>query len=91
MAFLARLGLSASISLEPVYRYNPAMPTQSPLRWEPFIVKLEAASERGDADFVAANMTRLEQAIAELMHYQHKLAELQYRARLVRDRHEPPV
>ncbi|MHC4067386.1 MAG: hypothetical protein ACYSUI_23180, partial [Planctomycetota bacterium] len=32
------------------------MPTQSPLRWEPFIVKLEAVSERGDADLVAANL-----------------------------------
>jgi len=34
-------------------------------------------------------MPRLEEVIAELMDWQDRLATLQYRARLVRDRHEP--
>ena len=73
------------------WRHPPAYngPCQAhPLRWEPFVAKLEAASERGEADHVAANMARLEQIIAELMDYQHELADLQYRARTVRERHE---
>ena len=65
------------------------MPVPSPLRWEPFVARMEAASEGGDADFVAANMRRLEAVIAELMEYQYGLARLQHRARTVRERHEP--
>lgn len=33
---------------------------------EPFIATMERASEEGDADFVAANMDRLERLIARL-------------------------
>ncbi len=65
------------------------MSSQSPLRWAPFIARLEAASERGDADFVAANVASLEQVIADLMDWQHELAQLQCRARSVREQHEP--
>jgi len=65
------------------------MARPSPLRWKPFIAKLEAASGRGEADFVAANMGRLEAVIAELMDWEYRLADLQYRARSVRERHEP--
>jgi len=34
-------------------------------------------------------MPRLEEVIAELMEAQNELVQLQYRARVVRDRHEP--
>ena len=56
------------------------MPTPSPLRWEPFIAKLEQASERGEADFISQNMPHLEQIIAELMDCPYGLAKL-FRAR----------
>lgn len=59
-----------------------------PQRHEPFIAKLEQAIERGEPDFVERNLPRLEQIIAELMDAQHRLADLQYRASPVRDRHE---
>ena len=61
-----------------------------PLRFEPFIAKLEQASAEGRADFIAGNMPRLEQLIAECMDWQVEIAEFEYRCRKVRDGHEPP-
>ena len=56
---------------------------------EPFIAKLEAAAAEGDADFIEVNTPRLEKLIALLQERAHELARLQYRARLIRDSHEP--
>ena len=58
---------------------------------ERFIAKLEQAIEEGNADFVEANMLRLERLIGLLQDRCHELAQLQYRARVVRDQHEPPA
>ena len=58
---------------------------------EPFIAALERASEAGDADFVAANIDRLEKLIGQLQDRAAEIVSLQYRARVVRDRYEPPV
>lgn len=55
---------------------------------ERFIAKLEQPSEVGDADFVAANMHRLEKLIAQLQDRGYEIAKLQGRARAVRDRHD---
>jgi len=54
----------------------------------PFIAALERASEAGNADYVAANMDRLERMIAQFQDRGYEIAELQGRARVVRDRHE---
>jgi hypothetical protein len=58
---------------------------------EPFIARLEQAVEAGDADFIEANMPRLERLIGLLQERAHQLAQLQCRARLIRDAHEPPA
>ena len=58
---------------------------------EPFIAKLEEAVIEGDADFIEANMPRLETLIARLQDRAAELALLQYRARSVREQHEPPA
>ena len=58
---------------------------------EAFIANLERAIEAGDAEHVEQNMPRLECLIGLLQQRTHELARLQYRARLVRDRHEPPA
>ena len=58
---------------------------------EPFIAALERASAEGNADFVAANMERLETLIGQLQDRGYDLAGLQQRARLIRDRHERPA
>lgn len=55
---------------------------------EKFIATMERASEEGDADFASANMPRLETLIGQLQDRAYELAELQGRARAVRDRHE---
>lgn len=55
---------------------------------EPFITALERASEAGNGDFVPANMDQLETLIAQLQDRGYEHAELQGRARLVRDSHE---
>jgi len=39
----------------------------------------------------APNMPRLERLIGLLQDHCHELAKLQYRAPVVRDRHEPPA
>ena len=65
--------------------------TTGHLDGEPFIAKLEQAQDEGNLDFVTANLPRLEDLIARLQDRQAELAELQYRARCVRDKHEPPA
>ena len=58
---------------------------------EPFIEKLEEAVEAGDADFIEANMKRLEGLIAQYQDRIYELARLQQRAREIREQHEPPA
>jgi len=60
-----------------------------PLDGKPFLAKLEEAQAEGDADHVERNMPRLEQMIGLYQDRAYEIAQLQYRARLVRDRHEP--
>lgn len=55
---------------------------------ERFIAALKRASQEGNADFVAANMDRLETLIAQLQDRGYEIAELQGRARVVWDKHE---
>jgi len=58
---------------------------------EPFIAKLEQAIDEGNCHFIEANMPRLERLIGLLQDRCGELTQLQYRARVVRDRHEPPA
>lgn len=58
---------------------------------ERFIAKLEQAIDEGNADFIEANIPRLEEIIGLLQDRTYELTQLQYRARAVRDRHEPPA
>lgn len=70
--------------------YNPAMPAELPINdGEPLIACLEQSIEDGDADHVEGNMDRFERLIAQYQHRIAELTDLQYRARLIRDRHEP--
>jgi hypothetical protein len=55
----------------------------------PFIETCKKAIEAGDADFIEANMDRLEELIARFQDRSYQLAKLQQRAREIRDRHEP--
>ena len=61
------------------------------LEGEPFVAKLQQAQDEGNLDFVTSNLPRLEGLIARLQDRQAELAELQYRARCVREKHEPPA
>lgn len=54
-----------------------------------FITALEAAFENGDADAIEHQMPRLERLILQYQNRIYELAQLQYRARLIRERHEP--
>ncbi len=56
---------------------------------EAFIARCEAESAAGNADFIGANMAKLEALIAHLQKEAYELSQLQYRARVVRDQHEP--
>lgn len=68
------------------------MPTRLPMcDGELFIAKLEAAMEDNDCAFIEANMPRLEKLIAFYQDRSYELAKLQQRARVIRDRHEPPA
>jgi len=58
---------------------------------ERFIAKLEETIEEDNADFIEANMPRLEQLIGLLQDRCYELAQMQYRGHAVRDRHEPPA
>lgn len=57
---------------------------------EAFIARMERAQADGDLDFVAANMKALEKLIGRLEDRSFELTQLQYRARMVREKHEPP-
>ena len=68
------------------------MPTKLPPNdGAAFIAKLEHAAEKGNTEFVEANLPALENLIARLQDRAHEVADMQYRARLIRDRHEPPA
>jgi len=56
---------------------------------EPFVTRLEQAQADGDTDFVAAHMPRLERLIVRYVDRTHALAQLQYRALMIRAHHEP--
>ena len=53
---------------------------------EPFLIALEQGQDRNDVAYLSANLPKLEKLIAELQEKQFRLAKLQYRARLIRDR-----
>lgn len=64
--------------------------TQLPMQdGEPFIRKLEEAQAVGDLEFVGDNLPRLGRLIGLFMARIHELNLLEYRARLIRERHEP--
>ena len=52
------------------------------------VVAMERAGDEGNAVFVAANTERLETLIRQLQDRAYELADLQYRARIIRDQHE---
>ena len=52
----------------------------------PFLKALEQGQERNDVAYLSANLPKLEKLIAELQEKQFQLADLQYRARSIRDR-----
>jgi hypothetical protein len=56
---------------------------------EPFVSALEQAQAEGRLGFVEANMPRLEWLIARYQDRAYELAQLQYRAQMVRRRYEP--
>lgn len=56
---------------------------------EPFIARLEQSQEDGDADHVEGNVDRFERLIAQYQNRIPELTDLQYRARLTRDKYEP--
>lgn len=58
---------------------------------EAFIAKMEEGIDEGNTDFLEANMERLEALSKKLKDRAYEIAQLQYRARVVRDRHEPPA
>jgi len=53
------------------------------------IEALERAQEEGDLDTVSARMPAIERLIARLQERAYELAHLQYRARMIREKHEP--
>lgn len=71
--------------------YNLAVTNLPVHDGEPFIAALERASEAGNADYVAANLDRLERLIGQPQDRAAEIVTLQYRARVVRERHEPPA
>ncbi len=72
--------------------YASTMPTRLPMHdGEPFIATLEKAIKNGNADFIEANMPALERLIAAMQARQYELAQIHYRARTIREQHEPPA
>lgn len=64
--------------------------TQLPMHdGEPFIRKLEEAQAAGDLDFVGDNLPQPERLIGLFIDRIHEQNQLEYRARLVRESHEP--
>ena len=68
---------------------TPPRTTLDYLDGEPFIAAMEKAQDEGNLDFVQANMPRLERLIARHQDRAYELAQLQYRARMIREHHEP--
>ena len=58
---------------------------------ESFIGQLEEAVAEGDANFIDANLPRLENLIALYQDRIFELANIQHRARLIRNQHERPA
>lgn len=56
---------------------------------EEFIAGLEVALEEGDTQYIDHHMPRLERLIGQYQSRTYELARLEYRARLVREQHEP--
>jgi predicted short-subunit dehydrogenase-like oxidoreductase (DUF2520 family) len=54
-----------------------------------FIAGLEAALAKGDVDYIERHLPRLERLIAQYQIRIYELAQLQYRAMQIRERHEP--
>lgn len=71
--------------------YMIGTPTRLPaFDGEPFIAALEERGiEQADPDYIAANVPRLRRLIAALQERVYELTQLQYRARVVLERHEP--
>jgi hypothetical protein len=87
---VTRLWGGLSCHMACAWCYLLLMPTKPPMNdGEPFLAKLEAAIEAGDADFVEHNLPRLEQLIAQYQDRICELAKLQCRVREICDRHEP--
>ena len=68
---------------------TPPRTTLGYLNGELFIAAMEKAQDEGNLDFVQANKPRLERLFARYMDRTHELAQLQYRARMIREHHEP--
>jgi len=68
---------------------TPPRTTLGYLDGEPFIAAMEKAQDGGNLDFVQANMQRLEKLLAMYQDRAYELAQLQYRAQMVRRTHEP--
>lgn len=60
-----------------------------PADGEPFIERMEEEQAACNLEFVSANMLRLERIIALYQERIYELAQLQFRARSIRERHEP--
>ena len=66
------------------------MATRLPINdGEKFIAGLEAALAEGDVDHIERHLPRLERLILQYQNCIYELAQLQYRAMMVRERHEP--
>ena len=85
-AIILGAGMCSALCIADAVDETPQSPP--PLRSAVLVSTLEEASQRGDADFIAANMPRLERLIEGCREWKVKIAELEQRARLVRDRYE---
>ena len=68
---------------------TPSRTALGHLDGESFIAAMEKAQDGGNLDFVQANMQRLEKLLAMYQDRAYELAQLQYRAQMVRRTHEP--
>ena len=68
---------------------TPPRTTLGYLDGEPFIAAREKAQDEGNLDFVQVNMPGLERLIARHQDRAYELAQLQYRAQMIRRKHEP--
>ena len=56
---------------------------------ERFIETCEQAVQEGDAGFISKNLPKLQKLIGQYQDRAYELAQLQHRARVVVDQHEP--